>query len=55
MPDMDRRPFHTLPLDELLASLMRLTNLRAVPDAESSTGYRIDIGPFPGWEKVPVW
>jgi WD40 repeat protein len=55
MPHMDRRPFHTLPLEEVLASLKRLTNLRAVADKESSTGYRIDIGPFPGWEKVPVW
>jgi WD40 repeat protein len=55
MPNMDQRPFHTLPHEEFLDRLKRLTNLRAVPDEESPTGYRIDIEPFPGWEKVPEW
>jgi WD40 repeat protein len=54
VPNMDQPPFHTLPYEEFLERLRSLTNLRAVPDEESSTGYRIIIGSFPGWE-VPVW
>ena len=38
-----------------LAKLKSLTNLRAVRDEESSTGWTIEIGPFPGWETVPSW
>jgi hypothetical protein len=49
------RPFQTLPNDELLAKLRALTNLRVVPDAGSATGYRVEIGPFPGWKKLPEW
>ena len=52
---MDQRPFHTIPYEEFLERLRALTNLRVVPDEESSTGYGIDIGPFPGWETVPEW
>jgi WD40 repeat protein len=48
-------PFHTLPYEELLVRLRTLTNLRAVEDEGSSTGYRLEVGPFPGWEKVPEW
>jgi hypothetical protein len=48
-------PFHTLPSEELLDRLRGLTNLRAFPDEESSTGYRIDMASFAGWEKVPEW
>jgi WD40 repeat protein len=48
-------PFHTLPYDELLAKLRALTNLRAVADGGSPTGYRIEAGPFPGWAHVPEW
>jgi WD40 repeat protein len=48
-------PFHTLPYEELIAVLRSLTNIRAVPDDDSETGYRLDVDPFPGWEKVPVW
>ena len=55
MPDLDKPPLHTLPLDELLAKLESLTNLRAVRDPESSTGWSIEVGPFPGWEEVPEW
>jgi WD40 repeat protein len=55
MPDMNKQPFHTLPYETFLDRLRGLTNLRAVRDEEFSTGYRIDIGPFPGWEKVPEW
>jgi WD40 repeat protein len=55
MPDMDQPPFHTLPYEELLAKLRSLTNLRAVADEESATGYKLEPGPFPGWEEVPRW
>ena len=49
------RPLHTLPYNELLEKLRSLTNVRVVPDEDSSTGYRIDFEPFPGFAKVPVW
>jgi len=55
MPDLDKAPLHTLPQDELVAKLKSLTNLRAVRDPESSTGWSITIGPFPGWSEVPAW
>ena len=55
MPDLDKPPLHTLPHDELIAKLQSLTNLRAVRDEASSTGWSIDIGPFPGWAEVPEW
>jgi DNA-binding winged helix-turn-helix (wHTH) protein/WD40 repeat protein len=55
MPDLSKPPLHTLPLDELIAKLKTLTNLRAVRDEESSTGWKIEVGRFPGWETVPTW
>lgn len=55
MPDVSKPPPHALPHDELLARLRSLTNLRAVPDADSPTGYRIEPGPFPGWSTEPTW
>ena len=55
MPDIDQQPFHTLPYEELLERLRNVTNVRVVEDEASSTGYRTDIAPFPGWEKVPEW
>jgi WD40 repeat protein len=55
MPDLSKPPLHTLPHDELIAKLRTLTNLRAVRDPESSTGWKIEVGPFPGWETVPTW
>jgi hypothetical protein len=39
--------------DELIAKLRSLTNLRAVRD--TSTGWTIELGPFPGWGEVPTW
>jgi WD40 repeat protein len=48
-------PFQTLPREELLERLRALTNLRVVPDETTSTGYRVEIGPFPGWKSVPTW
>jgi hypothetical protein len=55
VPDLSRTPLHTLPHDDLVAKLKTLTNLRAVPDTESYTGYSIGVDPFPGWETVPEW
>jgi hypothetical protein len=55
MPDLSKPPLHTLPYDELLAKLKSLTNLRAVRDPSSSTGWTIELGPFPGWRDVPTW
>jgi WD40 repeat protein len=55
MPDLDRPPLHTLPHDELITKLHSLTNLRVVRDEESSTGWKLGVGHFPGWEKVPTW
>ena len=55
MPDLSKPPLHTLPHDELLAKLRALTNLQVVEDAASPTGYKLDIGPFPGWKDVPTW
>jgi hypothetical protein len=55
MPDLSRPPLHTLPLDQLLAKLRSLTNLRVVDDPGSPNGYKVDVGPFPGWREVPTW
>jgi WD40 repeat protein len=55
MPDLSRPPLHTLPHDELMAKLRSLTNLQVVEAAASPTGYRLDIGPFPGWKDAPTW
>ena len=52
---LDQPPLHTLPHDELVAKLKSLTNLRAVRDAKSATGWSIELGPFPGWKDVPTW
>jgi WD40 repeat protein len=54
-PDLSKSPLHTLPYDELLAKLRSLTNLRAVRDPTSDTGWKIEVGPFPGWAEVPEW
>jgi len=55
MPDVTKPPLHTLPHTELMAKLDALTNLRVVPDASSAAGWKLDIGPFPGWKDVPTW
>jgi DNA-binding winged helix-turn-helix (wHTH) protein/WD40 repeat protein len=55
MPDLSKPPFHTLPQDELMARLHALTNLYVVEDAAAATGYRLGVGPFPGWKDVPTW
>jgi WD40 repeat protein len=57
MPDLSKRPFHTLPHEEFMARLRALTNLRAVPDPGSPTGYTIepDFTAYRGWATVPTW
>ncbi len=55
MPDLTKPPLHSLPYDELMAKLRTLTNLRAVRDQAADTGWKIEVGPFPGWAVVPTW
>jgi WD40 repeat protein len=55
MPDLSEPPLHTLPYDELMAKLRSFTNLEVVEDEASSTGYRLEVGPFLGWKDVPEW
>ena len=55
MPDVSKPPLHTLPYAELMAKLQALTNLQVVEDRASATGYKLQVGPFPGWKDVPRW
>jgi WD40 repeat protein len=55
VPDLTKPPLHTLPLEELIAKLKTLTNLRVVRDPESTTGWTLTHDPFSGWETVPTW
>jgi hypothetical protein len=55
MPDLTKPPLHTLPYAELITKLRALTNLQVVADPAAAAGYRLDIGPFPGWKDVPTW
>ena len=55
MPDVTSPPFHTLPYDEILERLRSFTNLRVVRNEGAETGYRVEAGPFPGWETLPTW
>jgi WD40 repeat protein len=55
MPDLSKPPLQTLSHGELVAKLRSLTNLRAVRDPASATGWKIDLGPFPGWAKIAEW
>jgi DNA-binding winged helix-turn-helix (wHTH) protein/WD40 repeat protein len=57
MPDFSKPPLHTLPHDELMATLESLTNLRVVPDDVDSTGYRVeaDMDAYRGWQTPPEW
>jgi hypothetical protein len=38
-----------------MAKLRSFTHLEVVGDETSSTGYRLEEGPFPGWKDVPSW
>jgi WD40 repeat protein len=54
-PMPEGQPFHTLPYDEILGRLRSYTNLRVVRDEATTTGYRVEPGPFPGWAVLPEW
>ncbi len=53
VPDVSRPPLHRRPIGDLLRVLRSHTNLRAVRDPASSSGYRLEVGPFPGWAHPP--
>ena len=55
MPDLSKPPLYTLPHAELIARLHSLTNIRVVRDEASPSGWKIEVGPFPGWTEVPEW
>ena len=55
MPDLSKPPLHTLPLRRADGEARALTNLRVVEDKAAATGYKLDVGPFPGWKDVPTW
>jgi WD40 repeat protein len=55
MPDVTKPPLHALPYDELMPKLRALTNLQVVEDTAAATGYRLEVGPFPGWKDLPTW
>jgi WD40 repeat protein len=54
-PDLDQPPLHTLPREALLTKLKSMTNFRAVRHPEAPDGWKIELGPFPGWKDVPTW
>ena len=54
-PIPEGTPFHTLPRETILARLESLTNYRVIADSEAPDGYRLEIGPFEGWQEVPTW
>ena len=53
VPDPSQVPLHKRAYAELLTVLRGRTNLRAVADPQSQTGWKIERGPFLGWAKVP--
>ena len=55
VPDLSKPPLHRRSHSDLLSVLRSHTNLQAIPDAASATGYKLVPGPFPGWAKVPEW
>ena len=55
MPDLSKPPLHTLPHDELLAKLSPSPTCGSCRAPESPAGWKIEIGPFPGWKEVPTW
>ena len=50
-----RSPPNRRPYEELMAALRSQINLRVVPDAASASGYKLEVGPFPGWANPPEW
>jgi WD40 repeat protein len=54
-PMPEGTPFQTLSYEEILKRVHAFTNLRIVPDESSDMGYRVEVGPFPGWKTIPTW
>ncbi len=48
-------PPHKRSHEEFLSKLRSWTNLRAVPASDSPTGWKLEVGPFPGWARLPKW
>jgi len=55
VPDVTKVPPHKRSKSEFLAGLRTFTNLRAVPDAKAPRGWKLEAGPFPGWQTAPHW
>jgi WD40 repeat protein len=55
VPDVSKPLLHRRAHDDLLALLRTHTNLVAVADPASSSGYRLEAGPFRGWAALPEW
>ncbi len=51
--DVRRTPVHRRSHEEVLATLRSWTNLCAVKDPESPTGWTLEPVPFPGWANLP--
>ena len=55
VPDVTQVPPQKRSREEFLATLKTFTNLRAVPDAKSPNGWKVEPGPFRGWQTAPHW
>lgn len=55
VPDVTKVPPHKRSKEEFLATLRTFTNVRAVADAKSPNGWKLEAGPFPGWQTAPHW
>ena len=55
VPDITKTPFHKRSHEEVLGTLGSWTNLRVVPDAQAPTGWKLEPGAFPGWQRLPAW
>jgi WD40 repeat protein/DNA-binding winged helix-turn-helix (wHTH) protein len=55
VPDTTKTPFQKRSHEEVLATLRSWTNLRAVSDEHSPTGWKLEPGRFPGWTNLPTW
>lgn len=55
VPDVSRVPPHRRSKDDFLATLRTFTNVRAVPDPGTRSGWKLEAEPFPGWRTPPHW
>jgi WD40 repeat protein len=54
VPDVNKTPLHKRSRGDFLAALRARTNVRAVRDPTDPTGWKLEIGPFPGWKQLPA-